>query len=300
MISWAYSFTRNQTNMNTNNITIALVVLAIAVGSVYLLTANTRQDRMGGEEHHEDEMVEGHEIYPGLVVDKIKNNEDIILLDVRTLEEYEETHLENALLLPVQELSFQSLANIGLGENAKNKEIIIYCRSGARSKTAYDIMESLGYTNIKSVAGGMIHWQEDMHPFTESGAYMGSHMMGGVGESNIKTSDTNPRIVLDRTLHDFGEIPQYGGVVETTFTIKNNGKETLIIGELSTSCACTKAEISKTEISTGESAALVVYFDPDLHAEPKDVFKRTVFIPTNDPTMEEAEVVIKVDIIENK
>ena len=113
------------------------------------------------EEDHDDGEVADFEIYPGDVVKKIQNNEDVILLDVRTLEEYQETHLENSLLLPVQELSQQALNKIGLGEDMKDKEIIIYCRSGNRSKTAYDIMDSLGYTNIKSVSGGMVHWEED-------------------------------------------------------------------------------------------------------------------------------------------
>lgn len=160
------------------NIIYLLVLGALIVGG-YLITINmsNNTNMMAGDENHEDEAVAAYEIYPGDVVDKIKNKENIILLDVRTPEEYEEIHLERALLLPVQELSAQSLADIGLGENAKDKEIIIYCRSGGRSKTAYDIMNSLGYTNVKSIAGGMIHWEEDNYPFTESGPYTGSHMM---------------------------------------------------------------------------------------------------------------------------
>lgn len=99
--------------------------------------------------------VNEYEICPEHAINKIKNNEDIILLDVRTPEEYEEKHLKDALLLPIKELSAQSLTNIDLGEDAKDKEIIIYCKSSVRSKNAYDIMKTLGYTNIKSLAGGM-------------------------------------------------------------------------------------------------------------------------------------------------
>lgn len=159
--------------MNTNTIVLILIGILAIIGVGYFFTIDTNRTAMMDQEHHEDEMVESYEIYPGDVADKIKNKEDIILLDVRTPEEYEEVHLENALLLPVQELSAKSLASIGLGEGAKDKEIIIYCRSGARSKTAYDIMKSLGYTNIKSVSGGMIHWEEDNYPFTEMGPYTG-------------------------------------------------------------------------------------------------------------------------------
>ncbi len=249
------------------------------------------------EDHHNSgDEVAGYEIYPGDVVEKIEQTEDVVLLDVRTLEEYEEVHLKNALLLPVQELSQQSLNEIDLGENAKDKEIIIYCRSGARSKTAYDIMKSLGYTNIKSVAGGMIHWEEDNYPFTETGTYTGVVVDSG----NEAGTENGPKLAIDRKLHDFGEVPQYGGKVETSFVVSNTGDEVLEIGTLTTSCSCTSASISKTSLKPNESANLTVIFDPDFHEEPVDVFKRTVFIPTNDPNNSEGEVTVQVDILEGE
>jgi len=284
--------------MNTNNIIIVFIAIIAVVSIGYFFTANVSNTNMMVGEHHEGEIVEAYEVYPGDVADKIKNNENVILLDVRTLEEYEEVHLQNALLLPVQELSAQSLADIGLGENAKDKEIIIYCRSGARSKTAYDIMKSLGYTNIKSVAGGMIHWEEDNYPFTEIGGYTESHIIMSKTESSVP--ENAPRITLDRTFHDFGVIPQYGGTVQEIFTVTNTGVETLTIRDITTSCSCTSATISKTLIESEGSAQLTVVFDPDFHEEPLKAFKRTVFILTNDPAIPEAEVVIRVDIAEGE
>ena len=148
--------------MSKNNIIIgAIIILAvILVGSFISMRMNTNK-MMSNASHHEGDKAKNYEIYPGDVVKKIKDKENIVLLDVRTPEEYKESHLKNAILLPVQELSAKSLAEVGLGEDAKDKEIIIYCRSGSRSKTAYDMMKALGYTNIKSIAGGMIHWEKD-------------------------------------------------------------------------------------------------------------------------------------------
>jgi rhodanese-related sulfurtransferase len=269
---------------------IIIFFLIIIVGLV-LYTKNVYKEEGG---HHNNNDVAVHEIYPGDLVEKIEGKEDIVLLDVRTLEEYEELHLENALLLPVQELSQKSLNEIGLGENAKNKENYIYCWSGSRSQTAYYIMESLGYTNIKSVSGGMIHWEEDEYPFTEVGNYIESKTISG------ENSVDSPIISVDRDLHDFGRIPQFGGTVETSFTITNTGTEVLKIGQITTSCSCTTASVSNNLVESGEEAILTVVFDPDLHEEPYDVFKRTVFIPTNDPNTPEAEVNIQVDIIEGK
>jgi len=285
--------------MNTNNPAIIIIIVIAIVGIGYFLTKGTNYNNMmASDEHHDEEMMESYEIYPGDVVEKIKNNEDIILLDVRTLEEYEETHLQNALLLPVEELSQQSLTDVGLGDGAKDKEIIIYCRTGARSKTAYDIMNSLGYTNIKSISGGMIHWEEDEYPFTETGMYKEMKSMMYGGDSDM--SETGPRVSLDRNFHDFGIVLQYGGTVTTSFNVTNGGTEILTIGDITTSCSCTSATISSASIKPNESAVLTVVFDPNFHGEPLDVFKRTIFIPTNDPTNSETEVVIQVDIAEGK
>lgn len=254
-------------------------------------------DGMDEMREHNDDLAP-HEISPSDVVKKVRDNKDVILLDVRTLEEYEEIHLKGALLLPVQELSQETLTSIGLGEDAKDKEIVLYCRSGARSQTAYNVMKSLGYTNIKSVAGGMIHWQEDQYPLTESGSYTGPMVKPENSETAAVTD--GPKIAIDRTLHDFGVIPQFGGTTETTFTVTNEGTETLEIGTLTTSCSCTSATISDTSIEPNGNATLTVVFDPDFHEEPLDVFKRTVFIPTNDPNNLEAEVSVQVDIAEGE
>lgn len=282
--------------MHTNIFTIWLLALVAIIGGSYFLMANRGGGMMAGGEHRESTAVASYEIYPGDVVEKIKNKENIVLLDVRTPEEYADFHLAGARLLPVQELSAQSLASIGLGETAKDAEIIVYCRSGARGKTAYDIMHSLGYTNVKSIAGGMIHWEEDQYPFTEAGAYTGTSMMPDMGMGAL--SGTGPRISLDRTFDDLGVVPQYGGVVRKTFTIQNIGTEALTIGDIMTSCSCTSATVSTTTLKPKERATLTVVFNPNFHEEPLGVFKRTVFIPTNDPATPEAEVVIQVDIAE--
>lgn len=276
--------------------TIIFFIIIIIIGVGYFLTTNTNNRNMiKGESHHNGNVSKSFEIYPNDVVDRIKKNKDIVILDVRTQKEYEEIHLKNALLLPVQELSQESLSRIGLGEDSKNKEIIIYCRSGVRSKTAYDIMKSLGYTNIKSVSGGMVHWEEDNYPFTESGKYRGD-----IIKTQTSAIIEGARISFDHTSHDFGMVPQYGGVVSAIFSVRNEGTKDLIIGDITTSCGCTSATIANTKIAPGKETELTVTFDPNFHEEPFDVFKRTVFIPTNDKITPEAEVVIQVDVNEGK
>ena len=288
--------------MNKNTMVIFVSVISISGAAYYFLYASSQKNPDYGKdqslqnqnpaEEHDDGSVNDFEIRPSDVLKKIENKEDILLLDVRTPEEYGEVHLQNSLLVPVEELSQKTLMDAGLGEEMKNKEIIIYCRSGGRSAQAYRIMESLGYTNIKSMAGGMIHWQEDKNPFTETGVYQGR---GATKDPN--TSLEKPSIVLDRASHDFGKILKSGGVVTTTFLLKNMGAKEITIGQISTSCGCTSAKISSQSVSPGESAILSVSFDPNFHDEPEGQFTRTVFIPTSDPRSAEVEAKISVEII---
>lgn len=293
------------------------VIVLLLLGSFYFMPATMpfgmdmnddgeMREHQEGDEHDEDEhsvsehsdSLKDYEISPSEVVKKVQSGENVILLDVRTTEEYEEVHLKGAILLPIQELNLSTLDSINLGEEMKDEEIIVYGRSGTRSRNAYDIMKNLGYNNVKIVAGGMIHWEEDSYPLTETGPYTGPSATGGSTQTEVITGGAE--IALDKTLHDFGEITQYGGVVNTDFTVSNNGTADLEIGDITTSCSCTSATISSSIIEPGDSATLKVVFDPDLHAEPLDVFKRTVFIPTNDPNMPEAEIAVQVDILEGE
>jgi rhodanese-related sulfurtransferase len=284
--------------MNIKIITGIFTVVLLAGGLWYITSDQGVTTEAAHEVAEHDDALASYEVSPAAVVKRVQANEGTILLDVRTPEEYKALHLENALLLPVQELSAETLSDIGLGEDAKDKEIVLYCRSGARSKTAYDIMTSLGYTNIVSVAGGMVHWEEDRYPLTETGAYTGP--IHGSDVATQAVEKIGPELSVDRQLHDFGVIPQFGGKVETTFELTNTGTELLEVGIITTSCSCTAASVADASLEPNESTTMTVVFDPDLHEEPLDVFKRTIFVPTNDPKQPETEVVIQVDIAEGQ
>ena len=68
-----------------------------------------------------------------------------VIVDVRTEAEYNERHIENALLIPLDIISKEVLE-----EKIKDKDsyIIVYCRSGSRSKKAQEELNNLGYTNV--------------------------------------------------------------------------------------------------------------------------------------------------------
>lgn len=85
------------------------------------------------------------------------NEEDIIILDVRTEEEFDEEHIDNAIVIPVDEI--EERVESVLTEKAK--KILVYCRSGKRSLKACEKLLKLGYTNVLDF-GGIIDWNFEL------------------------------------------------------------------------------------------------------------------------------------------
>lgn len=81
------------------------------------------------------------------------SREDYIILDTRTQQEYDEGHIPNAILIPHDEI-LESAESV---LSDKDLLILVYCRSGHRSKLAAEDLVQLGYTNIKEF-GGIIDW----------------------------------------------------------------------------------------------------------------------------------------------
>ncbi|WP_459991358.1 MBL fold metallo-hydrolase [Methylosoma difficile] len=83
---------------------------------------------------------------------------NIVLLDVREESEFAAAHIDNALLLPrgVLEFKYGSLPELA----DKSKAVMVYCRTGGRSALAAQSLQTLGYTNVLSIAGGFEAWQK--------------------------------------------------------------------------------------------------------------------------------------------
>ncbi len=85
---------------------------------------------------------------------------DVVLIDTREPHEYQEAHLEDGKLVPPGLLGDE----IATAAPDKSARTIIYCRSGSRSYKAAEQLEALGYTDVASMAGGIIAWQEQGLP----------------------------------------------------------------------------------------------------------------------------------------
>ena len=96
-------------------------------------------------------------VYVNITAEEAKQimdtEEGYIILDVRTQEEYDQGHIPGAILIPNTEIAARAEEILA----DKDQLILVYCRSGNRSKKAAEVLVELGYTNIKEF-GGIIDW----------------------------------------------------------------------------------------------------------------------------------------------
>jgi rhodanese-related sulfurtransferase len=77
---------------------------------------------------------------------------DVFTLDVRTQEEYNAGHIRNSTLIPLQDLSKR------LNEVPRDRDILVYCKTGGRSTAASEILVNNGFTRIYNMKGGITEW----------------------------------------------------------------------------------------------------------------------------------------------
>ena len=80
-----------------------------------------------------------------------------IIIDARTQSEYDEGHISGAILIPEYEIADRAEKELP----DKDQLILVYCRSGRRSKIAAEELVKLGYTNVKEF-GGIIDWEYEI------------------------------------------------------------------------------------------------------------------------------------------
>lgn len=90
---------------------------------------------------------------------------DTLVIDIREPGEFERGHLPGAVLLPRGMLEFEihnlvARYNEGQAGSAENHPIVLYCGTGGRSALAADTMATMGYRNVRSMAGGIVAWSQ--------------------------------------------------------------------------------------------------------------------------------------------
>ena len=91
---------------------------------------------------------------------EMMDSQEVIILDVREQDEHDSGHIPGAVLLPVGTIDEDTAAEVIPG---KDSTVLVYCRSGNRSKTASSTLAELGYTNIYEF-GGINTWPYETEP----------------------------------------------------------------------------------------------------------------------------------------
>ena len=126
-----------------------IIVLFLILSTLFILGCTTLNEEISskGQESVKVSKITSEEAKEEM------NNSNVIILDVRTEDEYNSGHIENSVLIPVDDLENKAeelLVN-------KEQKILVYCRSGNRSKKAADLLVEMGYTNVYDF-GGIKDW----------------------------------------------------------------------------------------------------------------------------------------------
>ena len=88
----------------------------------------------------------------------LAKNKQVVLLDVRTPEEFRQAHLRGALLIPLAELQKR------VSEIPRGRPLLVYCAVGTRSSTAAGMLASKGYREIYHMSDGLVGWYKQGFP----------------------------------------------------------------------------------------------------------------------------------------
>ena len=139
-------------------------------------------------------------------------------------------------------------------------------------------------------------------------------IIAGLKSQNTDVSNSGtPKVKINQTEYDFGDISMANGKVNYTFEIKNEGDGDLIIDSIWTSCHCTTARLqigkkkspefgmdklsTDQKIAPGETGVLEVIFNPAFHGHAgMGAITRAVYLSTNDPNNKQIEVRVSADV----
>jgi len=111
-----------------------------------------------------DTLPEINELFPWDVSEKLDNKEELLIIDIREPYEYDSLCIQNCINVPRGIL--ESACDYGYEETvpalaaARDKQVVLVCRSGNRSALAAKVLQQMGYTQVYSMKTGMAGWND--------------------------------------------------------------------------------------------------------------------------------------------
>lgn len=96
------------------------------------------------------------------VMEAIRNEEDVVILDVRTPLEYKKAHIAGSLNIPVDKIPKQ----VPITFKDKKRIFYVYCLSGSRSALASAELMQMGYKNVHNLTSGLLSWRSEGYPLS--------------------------------------------------------------------------------------------------------------------------------------
>lgn len=97
---------------------------------------------------------------------------------------------------------------------------------------------------------------------------------------NVSAGDGGPKMIFDRTAHDFGDVKRKGGDVIAMFRFENQGDAPLVIKKIHKSCSCMNADYTRKPILPGERGEIKIKYEP--HKAEPGIFNKVIQIYTNE------------------
>jgi rhodanese-related sulfurtransferase len=123
-------------------------ILVLAAVLIYLISSTANKEITSGGLPAEVDVDTAYSMY----------KEGVFVLDVRTLEEWNEFHVPGTTLIPLDELAAHT------EELPRYRQIVVVCRSGNRSQQGRDILLEAGFTHVTSMSGGLNEWKTAGYP----------------------------------------------------------------------------------------------------------------------------------------
>ena len=129
------------------------LIIVIILSLIFLLYRNETSE----ENNLQDSTNLEYEIRTNIEQTKelISKDNDLIILDVRTKEEYDQGHIDGAILIPYDEIE----THVKDIEKSKDKPLLVYCRSGRRSSIAIKTLKNKGFKKIYHMYEGYMNWK---------------------------------------------------------------------------------------------------------------------------------------------
>ena len=138
------------------------------------------------------------EIFPWDLEERLEENPSLLLLDIREPYEYEAMHINNSLNVPRGVLEtaceYDYEETVAQLVEARDKEVIVACRSGNRSVFACEVMQKMGYKNVVSLKTGLRGWSDyEQALFNKDGKEIDEDTAIDYFTANIREDQMTPK-----------------------------------------------------------------------------------------------------------